>query len=64
MFIVGEMMSFDTESMRFISVDQDAKVVPDPSLRDIKPTDIGKRRDNRAKMGDDIGRWSMGIQGS
>lgn len=63
MFIVGEMMSFDTEAMRFIAVDQDAKVVPDPSLRDIKPTDIGKRRDNPAKIGDELvaGAWEFKV---
>jgi len=54
MFIVGEMMSFDAEASRFIAIDQDARVVPDPALEDTKPTDIGKRRDNPAKINDTL----------
>jgi predicted small lipoprotein YifL len=63
MFIVGEMMSFDTEAMRFITIDPDAKIVPDPSLRNIKPTDIGKNRDNPAKIGDTLiaGSWEFNL---
>lgn len=63
MFIVGEMMSFDVEAMRFIAIDQDAKVVPDPSLKDIKPTDTGIQRDNPAKIGDTLvaGAWEFKV---
>jgi Domain of unknown function (DUF4352) len=63
MFIVGESFSFDAEATRFIAIDQDAKVVPDSSLKDIQPTVIGKQRDNPAKIGDTLvaGAWEFNI---
>jgi hypothetical protein len=63
MFIVGEMMSFDTKAMRFMAIDKDARVIPAPSLKDIKPTDLGKRRDSPARIGDTLvaGAWEFKI---
>lgn len=63
MFIVDEMMSFDSDARRFLAIDQDAWIVPDPSLREIKPTELGSRRDNPAKIGDILiaGPWEFQV---
>lgn len=62
-FMVNEMMSFNSKAMRFMAVDNDAKVVPNLTLRDIKPTDLGKSRDNPAKIGDMLvsGAWEFKV---
>lgn len=63
MFIVGEMMSFDTEAMRFVAIDENASITPDPTLAQIKPTETGLKRDNPAKVRDTLvaGRWEISI---
>ncbi len=64
MFIVGELMSFDSKAMRFMAIDENARLVPDPALKAIKPTDLGKRRDTPAKIGDKLitGAWEFTIE--
>ncbi len=63
MFLVGEGMSFDLDATRFVAIDKDAKIVPDPSLRDIKPSDTGSSRDHSAKINDPLvaGSWEFSI---
>lgn len=63
MFIIGEMMSFDTDAMKFLAVDKDAKIIPDSLLKDIKATDLGKQRNNPAKIGDTLiaGGWEFKV---
>lgn len=63
MFIVGEAMSFDAKATRLLAIDKDAKIIPAASLRDVKATDLGKRRDSPAKIGDTLvaGAWEFKI---
>jgi len=63
-FIVQEALSFDAEARRFIAIDEQAKVIPDPALRSVKPTDEGKTRARPAKLGDTLvaGPWEFSLQ--
>lgn len=63
MFVVGEMLSFDSEAVRFVAIDPDATITPDPVLQEIQPTDLGKRRDNPARIGDTLvaGPWEFAV---
>ena len=63
MFIVTESMSFDTNLRQFIAIDPDASITPDPSLRKVAPTDIGRKRDTPAKIGETLvaGQWEFSI---
>jgi hypothetical protein len=54
LFIVNEMMSFEPNTDRYLAIDEDAKVIPASSLKDIISTDLGTLRDNPAKIGDTL----------
>ena len=53
----------DTSNAVFFAIDKGANIVPDPALKNIKPTNLGNRRDNPAKIGDTLvsGSWVFKI---
>jgi hypothetical protein len=60
MFQVAESFAFDG-TPRFVAIDEGARIVPDAALQDIRPTDIGTRRDAPAKPGETVttGDWEV-----
>jgi hypothetical protein len=58
MFFVGKSPALgytpDTGMVRFIAIDEGAKIAPDSALENIKRTDVGNRRANAAKIGETL----------
>ena len=51
MFFIGETLAFDVNARRFVAIDTDAHVEPNPALGQITATDKGVRRDTPASRG-------------
>ncbi len=62
-FVVSESLSFDSEARRFVAIDDGASIAPDPSLRAVKPTELGTRRAEPAQIGDTLvaGSWEFAV---
>ncbi len=52
--VVNETYNFDEGAIRYIALDEGAKISISPELASIKPTDLGKERNNPASRADKI----------
>jgi hypothetical protein len=54
LLIFDESMNFDNDAIRYIALDDGAKISISPDLVGIKPTDLGKDKENPASLTDEV----------
>jgi len=53
MFVVSELLNINLPA-RYVAIDANARVTPDPALDAIAPTDVGASRETAAKLGETV----------